>query len=120
MTRFSIILAVVLSCATYRAGAGALDNLPDPTRPASFRGTSASGDRSGLQTTVVSPSRSFAIINGRTFSVGDKVGDAVIVEIRPYEVTLRSKAGTTKTIRMMPPLTRTITKTAATESTSEQ
>lgn len=108
-------IAVVVAW-TQHAGA---DNLPDPTRPA---GMSAAAVRqsggAALQTTIVSPGRSLAVINGRTVSVGDRIGDATIVEIRPYEVVLRSRTGI-KVMRMVPPLVRSLTQ-AASETPIEQ
>lgn len=97
----------------------AADNLPDPTRPAGMSRAAARESGGGaLQTTIVSPGRSLAVINGRTMSVGDKIGDATIVEIRPYEVVLRSRTGT-KVMRMVPPLARSLTQ-AASETPTEQ
>lgn len=104
-----VIAVAVLAVGVQQAAA---DNLPDPTRPAGMGASSAVSGRSALQTTIVSPGRSLAVINGRTIGVGDTVGDAVVLEIRPYEVVLKSRAGV-KVMRMVPPLTRSVARTAS-------
>jgi len=81
------------------AGASGWD-LPDPTRPPSVE---APRGGSELQTTLVSPGRKLAIISGRTVGVGDRVGAAVVTDIRPYEVVLKTSSGE-KVLRLAPPI----------------
>lgn len=113
MTTIRLILCLLSTAWMSHATAGAIESLPDPTRPASFHNAREAG-QGGLQTTVVSDGRRVAVIDGRMVNIGDKVGDAVVVDIRPYEVVLRSNSGT-RVLRMMPPLTRSMAKTAANE-----
>lgn len=84
--------------------------LVDPTRP-SYGGVSAADERpagSGLQSTYVSASRRRAVIGGRTYSVGDKFGGAVIADIQPYEVILK-QAGRETRLRLLPKMAKEIT-----------
>lgn len=84
----------------------------DPTRPPTWGSVSAKPraatiKRRGLQlqTTLVSPGRRMAIINGRSYSVGSRVGKATIVEIKPFEVVLE-KAGKKTKLRLLPRVNR--------------
>lgn len=97
---FTPILAVVLATA-----ASARDDwelLPDPTRPAAATRQAPDGGLA-LQSTLISPSRRVAVINGREVGVGERVGDAVVADIRPYEVVL-NKNGRETRLRMLPRL----------------
>lgn len=89
----------------------ALELLPDPTRPAvdtstaaiSGAGVVASGvgatesaqvsTRGGLQSVILSPQYRAAVINGQTVSIGEKVGDATLVEVRERSVVLQGAQG---------------------------
>lgn len=68
----------------------------DPTRPPAGFGTGATdteGDTGGgirLQSVMISPTHSAAIINGVTVRLGEKYGDAVLVRVAESEVVLRS------------------------------
>ena len=68
----------------------------DPTRPPVGFGTGATdteGDTGGgirLQSVMISPTHSAAIINGVTVRLGEKYGDAVLVRVAESEVVLRS------------------------------
>lgn len=100
-----------LTCACFIAGLltasplwadDALDGLMDPSRPSSY-GAATGGHGGGLvlQSTLVSPQRSVAIISGQRVAVGGKIAGADVVAIRPFEVTL-SRAGRQSTLRMLP------------------
>jgi MSHA biogenesis protein MshK len=82
------------------------ESLPDPTRPVMARQAPAGG--LALQSTFISPSRRVAVINGRTLGLGERVGDAVIADIRPYEVVL-NKNGRETRLRMLPRLAKETT-----------
>ncbi len=93
-------------CLSFSAAQGA--TLVDPTRPADVAEIPAAGGSGGarargpeLQYTMISPSRRVAVINGKSFIVGEKFEGAVIVDIRPYEVIL-SKAGRETSLRLLP------------------
>jgi len=65
----------------------------DPTRPPTgFAAEAPEGAAAGnqLQSVMISPTRSAAIINGVTVRLGEKYGDAVLVGVAESEVVLRS------------------------------
>lgn len=72
--------------------------LPDPTRPPgkspAGRGTGVRGvARWVLSSTLISPDRRLATINGRIVAVGQRVvGGAVVEEIQPAQVRLRLRS----------------------------
>jgi MSHA biogenesis protein MshK len=65
----------------------------DPTRPATgFAAEAPEGAAAGnqLQSVMISPTQSAAIINGVRVRLGEKYGDAVLVRVAESEVVLRS------------------------------
>jgi MSHA biogenesis protein MshK len=65
----------------------------DPTRPPTgFAAEAAEGAAAGnqLQSVMISPTQSAAIINGVRVRLGEKYGDAVLVKVAESEVVLRS------------------------------
>ncbi len=80
--------------------------LVDPTRPYTGH-PDALAPRGGspLQSTLVSTADRRAVIEGRTYRVGEKVGAETLVAIRPYEVVLRKPDGAERVLRMLPKLT---------------
>jgi hypothetical protein len=82
--------------------ANAFEGLPDPTRPSFLIGEPVE-TRQGLalQSTLVAPARRLAIINGRSYTVGSRLGDAELVAIRTNEVVLR-RAGQDQVLRLLP------------------
>jgi hypothetical protein len=83
--------------------------LADPTRPSYVAVSSGAkaAQRSGpvLQSTFVSASQRRAVISGRSYTVGDKLGDAMITDIQPYEVVLK-RAGSESHLRLLPRLVK--------------
>lgn len=79
------------------------DTLRDPTRPPASLGVPvvdgnvAQPSGLQLQSVLIGPGRVIAVISGQTVRVGDKVGEAQVVEIRESEVVLR----TGKELRML-------------------
>lgn len=104
--RASSLLVLAALLAPSLAGASPL---PDPTRPADAPiarangGTAAAGPV--LQSTLVSPTRRVAVIDGRTVGVGDKVHGATVVDIQPYEVRIHQN-GRDARLRMLPRLAK--------------
>ncbi len=86
---------LALCLALFSAG-GAAQVMTDPTRPpASFgAGEPDAGDGGGimLQSVLISPAQRAAIINGVLVRLGEKYGDAVLIEVAESEVVLRSGA----------------------------
>ena len=100
------LLAVVGSQA-----ADILAGLADPTRPSYLAVDVGSGKLQPmgpvLQSTFVSASQRRAVINGKTYTVGDKFGGAVIVDIQSYEVVLK-QANRESRLRLLPKLAKEI------------
>jgi MSHA biogenesis protein MshK len=89
----SATMALGFALATLSAPAmSAVEILSDPTRPPTSIDGTAPAVSSGpaLQSVLVSPGRTIAIISGRTVKVGDRFGDAIVVKITESEVLLRS------------------------------
>ena len=85
-----------------------VSGLADPTRP-SYVGVSAEAKAQHigpvLQSTFVSASRRRAVISGKTYTVGDKLGGALIADIQPFEVVLK-QAGRETRLRLLPKLAK--------------
>lgn len=83
--------------------------LADPTQPAYGMATGAGATSrstgSALQSTFVSASQRRAVINGRTYKVGDKYGGATITDIQPYEVVVKQANRETR-LRLLPKLAK--------------
>lgn len=67
--------------------------LVDPTRPPDYVPSGAQEGVSGgspwdLTSTLVSPQRTFAVINGQVVTKGDKIGDMTVEKIATGEVVL--------------------------------
>ena len=81
--------------------------LADPTQPlygaAATRAQRPTG--SALQSTFVSANQRRAVINGRTYKVGDKYGGGMITDIRPYEVVVKQANHETR-LRLLPKLAK--------------
>lgn len=80
----------------------AAEPLQDPTRPLMGTGegevvsTANANQRpnsKGLLSVIISPTRCAAVIDGKTFRLGDKYGDSTLVEITPRGVVLRGANG---------------------------
>jgi MSHA biogenesis protein MshK len=87
--------AYALFCLTiFWHGNGFCEQLSDPTRPP---GTQIAAKRAGtkaaprwiLSSTLIAPTRRLAIINGKTVTVGEKVGGAEVMRIEPARVSLQ-------------------------------
>ncbi len=93
-------LALLALAAVARAQA-----LNDPMRPPSYAAAAdaASGPQEGmvLQSIVLSSGRKLAVISGRTYRTGDRLGEARIAAISANAVTLR-QAGETRVLRLVP------------------
>jgi hypothetical protein len=70
-------------------------------------GAGAAGRSTGsaLQSTFVSASQRRAVINGRTYKVGDKYGGGTITDIQPYEVVVKQANRETR-LRLSPKLAK--------------
>jgi len=81
-------LAVVSALWT---GPGYGESPADPTRPPDFADAGVSPVPSGplLQSVLISPERSVAVIDGETIPLGGRYGSATLVKISETEVELR-------------------------------
>jgi hypothetical protein len=84
--------------------------LADPTRPSAAGEAYEPAAFAGptLQSTVIANGERRAVISGRRYRVGDRLGVSVVAEILPYEVILRPAgggAGETR-LRMLPRLAK--------------
>ena len=87
----SIILLVLMTVFCHVAAA---ETLKDPTQPANYRlkdvkgvGTKAA-PKWVLSSTLISPARRLATINGKTLAVGERIGDARVLSIESARVAL--------------------------------
>jgi len=101
--RFGLLLLPIAAVAATTAFA---QTLRDPTRPPSFSESAREGEPRAsqgpvLRSVIVSGGRKLALIDGRTYTVGDKVGDAKLIAISGSDVTLR-ESGANKVLRLTP------------------
>jgi MSHA biogenesis protein MshK len=77
--------------------------LHDPMRPPGADGGSGDQPQEGpvLQSIILSAGRHLAVISGRTYHTGDRVGDAQVAAISANTVTL-NLAGETKVLTLLP------------------
>jgi MSHA biogenesis protein MshK len=95
-----LLTALLLSAPQLAASA---DLLPDPTLPAIDLNSSGAGSAKdvvpdepvsrGLQSIIISPQYSAAVINGETVPLGGKSGDSRLVEVRENSVVLQNAQG---------------------------
>ncbi len=85
-----------------------LAQLPDPTRPPDYTPEVQASDASAeenrswvLSSVLISPARRVAVLNGRTVSRGDAIGDAVVIDIKPAQVVL-VRDGRELTVQLLP------------------
>lgn len=101
--------AALLATVLLTHGAGAETALPDPTRPSGQSAIAPAAQEAGpaprLESTLISPQRRLAVIDGRMVRPGDRVGDARVLDIQPDRVTLR-RADRTVHLRLLPEQTK--------------
>ncbi len=106
MKLFAAALAFIAFVAAAHAQA-----LHDPMRPPSYASAAAadavSGPQDGivLQSIVLSAGRKLAVIGGRTYRTGERLGEARITAISAHSVTLR-EAGKTRVLSLLPAAAR--------------
>lgn len=97
-------------CALFAASAaGQGAAFPDPTRPPEAGAGPQLGAQPAtrLQSVLISAGRRRAVIDGKTVSVGDKVGDATVVRILGSAVVLRRAQGS-ETLKLFPAVDKTL------------
>lgn len=105
----------LLLCSCLAASAALAEGFVDPTRPPaaldrSLQGSAAATPDSGpvLQSVLIAPGRSEAIISGQTVRLGEKFGDAQVVKITDTEVLLRN-GSELQTLRLFPSIEKRLT-----------
>lgn len=82
----------------------------DPTRPPAGRvATDAPAEASAtlhLQAILRGPERASAVINGQNLKVGDRLGDARLVAVRPHSVVI-VRQGQQQELRLSTPIIQT-------------
>ena len=100
MSRAPPVLVLLLACgATFAQGLG------DPTQPPAqldpHRAAGEAPQGPVLQSVILSQGRNLAVISGRAYRAGDRVGEAMLVSIAPDGVTLR-EAGKLRVLKLLP------------------
>lgn len=82
------------------------EELSDPTRPPAALPAGASQDEAskpaGLQSVIISRSRSAAIIDGQTVELGGKYGDVRLIEVSDTGVILQGARGKRQVMTLFP------------------
>ena len=98
-------IAVPVLIGAHAAGYGAPDISLDPTRPPGPAAGVPGGEKSAqgrmLQSVLIAPGRSLAMIDGELVRVGSRLGDAEVVKIDESGVILRS-SGRMETLKLLP------------------
>ena len=91
-----MIRAALFSLLCVLFGAASAENLPDPTHPPAMLGelgVMVNKQSSGLQSVLISGDHRAAIIDGETVALGDKHGDAKLIEVNEGNVVLQGAQG---------------------------
>jgi MSHA biogenesis protein MshK len=100
-----LVLASLLVFGHALAQSAPTDLTVDPTRPPALNTGGAAEDKAGpahvLQSVLIAPGRSVAVIDGTTVKVGSRVGDAKVVRIEETGVTL-AQNGKTEVLMLFP------------------
>ncbi|HEY5602386.1 MAG TPA: hypothetical protein VIM41_04690 [Gammaproteobacteria bacterium] len=95
-----LIIGILMFVAASPVHADLQVRIDDPTRPPGLDALPPStissvkeAPRWVLSSILVSPERRTAVVNDRVVAVGDRVSGAVVIEIEPATVRLRSNAG---------------------------
>lgn len=103
MSNRSIQFALVLALSL---GVAHAERLPDPTEPPAsldLKAVAQAAPRAEpvLQAVQREGMRFYALVDGRSVRVGDRVGDATVVQITPNEVVLR-EGSANKKLKLLP------------------
>lgn len=80
----------------------------DPTRPPNTVDQEVSNAGPVLQSILIGPARSEAIISGRTVKLGDQFGEARVMKITESEVVLKS-GNEIQTLKLFPSIEKRLT-----------
>lgn len=99
-----VMMSASLACALISISTASAQQLQDPTRPSSMVAQAGDASSAGgpvLQSVLISPGRSIAIISGQTVKLGGQFGAAKLVRISEGEVVLRN-GSELQTLRLFP------------------
>jgi MSHA biogenesis protein MshK len=102
-----VVIALTMASMLLAATASAED-LPDPTRPPDAlmappdAATVEPPKPAGLQSVIISRSRSAAIIDGQTVELGGKYGDVRLIEVSDTGVILQGARGKKQVMTLFP------------------
>lgn len=98
-------LLMVASLMPGYAAADGFNGWSDPTRPYTGKAAAEAPQGAGLvlQSTMVSPERRIAVINGRRYATGSRLANWEVAAIDTNEVVLRDQ-GKEKRLQLLPPL----------------
>ena len=101
----ALLVPALAACVLSLANGGVVGAPADPTRPPSVDPQAGSGEDPGqahvLQSVLIAPGRSNAVIDGKTVRVGGQVGEAKVVKIDETGVVL-SKGGKMEMLKLFP------------------
>ena len=120
---FARVFAISVLLGVHGPVTGAAEGLSvDPTRPPSSAPGMPAGEKSAqtrtLQSVLIAPGRSVAVIDGEIVRVGSRLDDAEIVRIDASGVVLRSD-GRTETLKLLPDSKKVVSR-ASRHNTNEE
>lgn len=90
------ILTLTLTLSLALLGTASAETINDPMRPpgkamlaATASGKQAVAARYRLDSVIIAPNRRQAIINGKRLSLGERIGNATLIDVQATQVTLR-------------------------------
>jgi len=106
LPHFARVFAISALLGALGAAHGAPAGLSvDPTRPPSPAAGVPGGEKGGqirrVQSVLIAPGRSVAVVDGEMVRVGSRLGDAEVVKIDESGIVLRS-SGRTETLKLLP------------------
>ena len=103
----SFIAIMVTPCSVFSASGELIDPTMSSSMEMATRGLNTGAmamtmAEPVLQSVLLSSSRKLAVISGKTYNVGDKVGEATLLKVSEYEAVLRNSDSTLQTLNMYP------------------
>ena len=111
--RHGISVLILATTTAGIIGQSHAQGLKDPMRPADYTdptGVPAGGQAtsSGLQLIKTSKSGRYAVIDGQTVKVGQKVGDSTLISLSDTAAVMKDAEGQRVTLRMYPDSEKTV------------
>lgn len=124
LPQFARVFAIAVLLGGHGAAHGAPAGMSvDPTRPPSPAAGVPGGEKSAqsrtLQSVLIAPGRSVAVVDGEMVRVGSRLGDAEVLKIDESGVVLRS-SGRTETLRLLPDAKRFASRTSRRNTIEER